>query len=323
VGETAALIAYRWLGRLVIGALACVGVMLVALTIIVPKLTNGAALTVLTGSMRPAYPPGSLVIVRPVDTSAIDVGDVITYQSSDGSASITTHRVVEIGSSESGEPRFVTKGDANDGVDRLPVSANAVHGKVWFGVPHLGAVRNSLSSPVGLAVIAGVIGLAMNWDRVTAQWSRLLRRTAHSAKDSRIGGAVDGGTEPEPISLSVVGLGAAVRTTACNSVDDPLQQQLLLLRLSVSADERTGVLCLSHALNARVLDIDAESVALSIAGTPEQLDEVEMKLGIYRVADSARTSVVAVPTMTRSGPSRTQPRRWLHVGNAEMRSRQS
>ena len=48
-----------------------------AVTVLVlPRITDGAALTVLTGSMTPEIPVGSVVLVRPVDTATLRVGDV-------------------------------------------------------------------------------------------------------------------------------------------------------------------------------------------------------------------------------------------------------
>ena len=53
----------RTLAWLVI--LGAVAVLLVA--VVVPRVAGATPYTVLTGSMAPAYPPGTLVVVRPVD----------------------------------------------------------------------------------------------------------------------------------------------------------------------------------------------------------------------------------------------------------------
>src|SRR5262249_36654511 len=45
-------------------------------------------------------------------------------------------------------------GDANRGPDEAPVSAEAIRGQVWFHVPYLGAVRDSLQGRAGLSLLA-------------------------------------------------------------------------------------------------------------------------------------------------------------------------
>ena len=51
----------------------------VALLMFGISMTGWKALSVPTGSMRPAIPPGSLVLVHRVSISSLKVGDVITY----------------------------------------------------------------------------------------------------------------------------------------------------------------------------------------------------------------------------------------------------
>ena len=52
--------------------------LLVAL--VVPRLAGATPYVVLTGSMQPKMPPGTLVVARPVDPMSIAPGDVVTYQ---------------------------------------------------------------------------------------------------------------------------------------------------------------------------------------------------------------------------------------------------
>ena len=84
---------------------------------------------VISGSMEPALKTGSVVIVRPVDLSTIQQGDIVMFSSLD-KKSLTTHRVVKI------EPEtglgFITKGDANNNPDITPVLPDQVVGIVAF-----------------------------------------------------------------------------------------------------------------------------------------------------------------------------------------------
>ncbi len=55
---------------------------------------------------------------------------------------LVTHRVVEANYEES---EFITKGDANKTEDPLPVSYKNVVGKVFMGVPYIGATVRFIS----------------------------------------------------------------------------------------------------------------------------------------------------------------------------------
>ena len=143
----------RWTTRLVLLALLVVIAAAVAVLLILPRAVHGAALDVLTGSMTPAIPAGSIVLVRPVDPGTLHVGDVVTYQRYPNKPKLITHRIVAI-DAHTNPVMFTTKGDANRGADVDPVPAAAIRGKVWFHVPHLGAIRDSLHTGGGLARLA-------------------------------------------------------------------------------------------------------------------------------------------------------------------------
>jgi signal peptidase len=101
--------------------------LLAAVLLIVPKTVDALPLTILTGSMRPAMPPGTLAVVQPTDPAKLKVGDVATYQWESGSPAIVTHRITEITRSSSGGT-LMLKGDNNPPVDP-PVQAEQVMGK--------------------------------------------------------------------------------------------------------------------------------------------------------------------------------------------------
>ncbi|MEW6473982.1 MAG: signal peptidase I [Actinomycetota bacterium] len=95
-------------------ALGLAGVSLVAFGFVGlgPHTGRYRTLTVLSGSMRPTMPEGSVAIVIPVPPAEIRPGDVITYNIPVGDRRVVTHRVVEI--VEGGDhPVVRTQGDAN------------------------------------------------------------------------------------------------------------------------------------------------------------------------------------------------------------------
>jgi signal peptidase len=127
--------------------------------VIVPRLFGAEPFTVLTGSMRPLMPPGTMIIVRPVEFTDLRVGDVITYQLESGQAAVVTHRIVSIDIGDDG-PRLRTQGDANPSADIEPVRAEQVRGEVWYWVPYIGYVT-SVGSGDGRANIVRVLGGAL------------------------------------------------------------------------------------------------------------------------------------------------------------------
>jgi signal peptidase I len=144
----------RWLARLL--ALVFLAAVLAAVTVVVvvPRATQGSAMTVLTGSMTPGIPVGSVVVVRPVDPGTLQPGDVATYAKAGEEDTFITHRVVEADTSKDGTLEFVFKGDANRTPDPLPIPAADVRGEVWFHVPYLGTVRDGLAGKGGFTLVA-------------------------------------------------------------------------------------------------------------------------------------------------------------------------
>ena len=116
-------------------------VAVVGAAVLVPRLTGSTPMTVLTGSMSPSYPPGTLVVVRPGPADDIAIGDAITYQLRSGEPTVVTHRVVGVGYDGKGERVFTTQGDANESPDREPVRAVQVRGEVWYAVPWIGRLN--------------------------------------------------------------------------------------------------------------------------------------------------------------------------------------
>lgn len=114
-------------------------------TIALPALVGGIPLSVLTGSMRPNLPPGTLVVVKPTPAEEIGVGDVITFQLESGQPTLVTHRVIARSvDSASGEIRFTTQGDANNTPDPEQVQPVQVRGTVWYAIPYLGWANQAI-----------------------------------------------------------------------------------------------------------------------------------------------------------------------------------
>ncbi|WP_203136607.1 signal peptidase I [Microbacterium sp. JZ31] len=129
------------------------------LVIGVPAAVGGVPLTILTGSMRPSLPPGTLVIVKPTPVEEIAIGDVVTYQLESGKAVLVTHRVIgRVADSTSGELRFLTQGDANDTADAEPVMPVQIRGTVWYAVPWIGWANQAISGKARAWLVPAAAG---------------------------------------------------------------------------------------------------------------------------------------------------------------------
>lgn len=89
-------------------------------------------LVVLTGSMEPTYKVGSIVYYHKTSEIKLSVNDVITFAYEDNL--IITHRIYKINGDE-----YITKGDANNAPDPVPITYKNILGKVTnITIPYLG-----------------------------------------------------------------------------------------------------------------------------------------------------------------------------------------
>lgn len=122
--------------------------------IMLPRVFSYEVYGILSGSMLPNYPIGSIIYVDQVEASEIEVGDVITFNMAADSDVVATHRVVEINTEEE---NFITKGDNNDNVDSSPVSFQRLIGRVVLCIPVLGYVTAFIQSSHGIIASIGAI----------------------------------------------------------------------------------------------------------------------------------------------------------------------
>lgn len=119
-----------------------------------PRFLGFSSAVIVSGSMEDTIEVNDLVIC--LKKNDYDIGDIVTYV--DRGNSLTTHRIV----SES-DAGFITKGDANNTTDRLPVTEVNILGKVILTIPKIGLFIEFLRTPMGLMCIlfAGLIILAL------------------------------------------------------------------------------------------------------------------------------------------------------------------
>ena len=151
---------------------------LAAAVVVVPKLAGAIPLTVLTNSMAPGLPPGTLVVVAPVDPADLRIGSVATYQVQSGRPGVITHRIIEISTLSTGERSFVFQGDNNSAADPTPILAEQIQGRVWYSLPLMGFVNTAVSDargwlvPVGAALLFAYCGYMVTTGLVAARRPR-------------------------------------------------------------------------------------------------------------------------------------------------------
>lgn len=115
-----------------------------------PLLLPYRVYTVLSGSMEPTIPVGSVVVLRQAVAAEIRTGDIITFSRPGPGAEMVTHRVVSIArDAQTGQPQFITKGDANAVSDDWHIPAQGKGLLYVLHVPLLGYAFAMLQSPIG------------------------------------------------------------------------------------------------------------------------------------------------------------------------------
>lgn len=105
------------------------------------------SMVVLSGSMAPFIPTGSVVYIKPEKNYR--KGDVITFTTGDITV---THRIVGVKYGKNGQ-EYKTKGDANSSLDKDLVLQENVLGKSVFSLSYLGYVINYLKQPQGFLLL--------------------------------------------------------------------------------------------------------------------------------------------------------------------------
>lgn len=141
-----------------ISTIVVVLVVIFAVLLIGVRLFGVQVYSVISGSMEPEYPVGSLIYVKDINPSEIEVNDVITYVLP--SETPSTHRVVRI---DEENQLFYTKGDANETEDGAPVHFKNLIGTPVFKIPYLGYVAYYIQHPPGMyiAIAAGAVLLIL------------------------------------------------------------------------------------------------------------------------------------------------------------------
>ena len=142
------MIATNAVKKLADGLLKVAGVFLTLL--VLPGLFQIQCYAVVSGSMEPALPVGCAVYVQKKTPETIKEGQIITFLTNQSGTRVT-HRVVKC---DFEKHIFITKGDANEQEDAVPVRWENVCGVEIGCIPYVGYILEFLSNRNGkMAVI--------------------------------------------------------------------------------------------------------------------------------------------------------------------------
>lgn len=168
----------RWLGSLmrVIGIACAVGLgTALVLLVLLPRLMGWVPLTVLSGSMEPAIPIGSQVVVERVQTEAeladIEIGDVISFMPQPNDRTVVTHRVVAQSVQLDGDIMLTTRGDANEVNDPELIGVHQIRGVSKYHIPYAGYVASFLDvrqKQTGTVIVAVLLLSYAGWNLLAA-----------------------------------------------------------------------------------------------------------------------------------------------------------
>jgi signal peptidase len=167
-----------WLGQVLAWAVILLACAALALGVVIPRLGGATPYTILTGSMQPKYPPGTLVVIKPVDPAALAVGDVATYQLHSGDPTVVTHRIVAVSQNMKGEYLFQFRGDANNVADDKWVMPIQIKGRLWYAVPWLGWTNKYIHGTTHRWVVDAVVVVLLGYALVMFGGSLRDRRKA-------------------------------------------------------------------------------------------------------------------------------------------------
>jgi signal peptidase len=147
----------RWVAGLVLTAV----VVVMVGVLLVPRALGLTPYVVTSGSMRPTFDPGAVVLAKEVPQAELRVGDIVTFQTPHD---VTTHRIVQRYTAQGDTSEalyFKTQGDANEDRDAEPVDYRNVLGEVRFAVGGVGYIIQTMTTPIGIATLAVLFAVVL------------------------------------------------------------------------------------------------------------------------------------------------------------------
>lgn len=110
------------------------------------------AFIVLSDSMAATdFNAGDVVLVKEVDPTTLEVGDIICFSSADPDnyGETVTHKIRALTTDKDGNPAFITYGTSTDTDDRTPVTYPFIKGQYFGRIPYAGTFFRFLKTTPG------------------------------------------------------------------------------------------------------------------------------------------------------------------------------
>lgn len=205
----------KWVTETLLWLAAALGLVCIVLVILAYSY-NISLILFRTGSMEPTISAGDVAVVRQIDASDVQVGDILTIDRA-GELPVT-HRVIAIEEGSTPEERVIRmQGDANSTEDPYPYTITEA-GRTLFSVPGLANAIHQMSNPyvLGTATLsATVLVLWAFWPRPPTQ--RTPRTSPPVPRHARTTTSTSGGTAGKTtarISAVLIAAGSLIPLTA-------------------------------------------------------------------------------------------------------------
>ena len=118
--------------------------------------------TVVTGSMKPEYVEGDMLVSKEVAPETIKVGDNVVYKGEKGDMTglIVTHKVTKI-REENGKYYFTTKGTANE-IEDPEINEDQIYGKIIYKMGFLSFLSRVMLNIYAYYILATIMGLLVS-----------------------------------------------------------------------------------------------------------------------------------------------------------------
>jgi len=131
------------------------------------------AYVIISPSMVPTIKVNDAIVIKRVDNDGYNIGDIITFSSSDINYKgyTITHRIINKVNDVGKSSIYTTKGDNNAVPDPSSVKTSAIYGKVILKLPKLGYIKSFFSKPINFFItilIPSIILLLYDGGRIFA-----------------------------------------------------------------------------------------------------------------------------------------------------------
>lgn len=110
--------------------------------------------------------------------------------------------------------------------------------------------------------------------------------------------------ETAPLEQVVKQLNKLINVVKISELDprDSVERELMMLTVKASPGSRSEVLELAALFDARVVDVGADELTMSLDDSPQRLDDLEALLRPHGIVDLQRTGRVALPRLEHGAP---------------------